>query len=254
MNKTTKRFFSIVFVGALLISIGTPFAFAKSGGGTGGGTGGGGGNGTGSNSDIALTIVSSSIKSGDTNVLLNPTIDLQFNKNVVNIAVKSNNSKCFHLVDGNEKPVSIKIIFPDDQLRQDYREHIFITPEQGLSPNSKYTLYIDKTLQAKNTKPMEDAKIIVFTTGEDITSAVNSSLKDLGDNVEVITNKLSLAPGTQLNGSAVSSAASKAPFSFLTSNNIAALIIGGILIVVVIYIIILLAFKRKREGDHSDQP
>ena len=222
------------------MTAGTSFVFAQGGSGTGGGAG----NGTGSNADIALTIVSSSIKSGDTNVPLNPTVDLQFNKNVVNVAVKSNNSKCFHLVDSKESPVTIKIIFPDDQLRQDYREHIFITPEQRLAPDSKYTLYIDQTLQAKNTKPMDDTKRIVFTTGKDITTAVNPSLKDLGDNVEVITNKLPLA--AQLNESAVSSAGSKALSESLNSNNLSAWIIGVILAVIVIYVILLFAAKRKR--------
>lgn len=235
----------------LLITISAPLAFAGNGGGNGGGTGNGAGNGTGGNDDIALTLVSSSIKDGDNNVPLNPTIDLQFNKNVVNLAVKDNNSKCFHLVDNAGKSVTIKIIFPDDQLRSDYKEQIFITPDQNLAPNSKYTLYIDNTLQAKNTKSIDNAYMIAFTTGSAVTTDVNASLKDLADDVQIYTNTLPTAAGSYLKEGTTSSTG-KSAISSINNNTLSLIIIGAVIAVILIFFVILLLVRKKSKSDPSN--
>ncbi|HEX2937292.1 MAG TPA: Ig-like domain-containing protein [Ruminiclostridium sp.] len=240
--KTTKQVITAFLISLLLIAFGAFPVFAAGGGGTGGGTA--------SNADIALILSSSSVKNGDSNVLLNPTIDLHFNKNVVNISVKSNNSKCFHLVDNKGNSVSIKIIFPDDQLRQDYREHIFITPAQNLAPNAKYSLYIDKTLQAKNATSIDNAHVVAFTTGQTATTVTNPSLKDLDSDVEVYTNKLPLTGGPVLTSSAVSSKASSQPLS----NNSLSIIIISILAAAVVVFTILLLVRKKVKGNHSNHP
>lgn len=251
--KTIKRVITAFSISLLLIASCALPAFAAGGGGTGGGTGGGKGNGTGggtaSNANIALTLSSSSVKSGDVNVFLNPTIDLHFNKNVVNISVKSNNIKCFHLVDAKGNSITIKIIFPDDQLRQDYREHIFITPEKNLAPDSKYSLYIDKNLQAKNAETLDSAHVVSFTTGKTATKLTDPSLKDLGSDVEIVTNKLPLSAGPAvITSSAVSSQASTPP----VTNKSLSMIIIAILAGAVVLFTVLFLIRKYFNNHHSD--
>ena len=78
----------------VLFTASAGIVFAEDGDGTGGGNGDGSGNGK--NRNIPLTLVSSSVKDGDTGVPLDPVIQLDFNKNVSNITVLANNKKCFH--------------------------------------------------------------------------------------------------------------------------------------------------------------
>lgn len=248
MNKGVKRIAAAFFASLFLVIFITPSAFAENGDGTGGGSG----NGTGGKSDIALTVVSSSIKNNEKNVPLNPTIDLQFNKNVVNLTVKSDNSKCFHLVDSKGNGVTIKIIFPDDQLRKEYREHIFIVPSQNLAPDSKYTLYIDKTLQAKNAKSLDNTNMIAFTTGTKVIAVPNPSLKKLADDVEVFTNKLPLTANSYVKKSSASPAANKTTAQPINNNNLSIIIIVTIIAIIAIFFVILLFAKMKSSHKHSD--
>lgn len=244
MKKRIKPIVAAIFICSSLITFAAP-ALAGNGDGTGGGTG----NGTGGNADIALTLISSSIKNGDADVPLNPVVDLQFNKNVVNLTIKSGNSKCFHLADSRGDVVTIKVIFPDDQLRKEFREHIFITPVENLALNTKYTLYIDKTLQAKNSKTFDNTQTITFTTGTKSTTAVNASLKSLGDDIEVFTNKLPI-PDSGLNKGSSATASGKPSFSF-NNASLSVIIIGFILTVVVVFFGILLFIKKKNNNNNS---
>lgn len=239
-----KRVMAAFSISVLLITIAT-HAFAENGNGTGGGMG----NGTGGNSDIALTLLSSSVKSGDVNVLLNPTIDLRFNKNVVNLSVKSNNSKCFHLIDSKGNSVEIKIIFPDDQLRQDFKEHIFISPVQNLAPDSKYSLYIDRTLQAKNEQSIDSTHMIAFTTGQTTTTVADPSLKDLASDTFVYTNKLPLKEESVLKKS---SAASSKASSHAINNSSFSIIIISVLAAAIVLFTILFLVRKKGGGDNSN--
>lgn len=238
MNKKIRLVITAFLASLLLIAAGAYLAFAESGSGT--------GNGTGEKSDIALTVTSSSIKNGGTNVPLNPTIDIKFNKNVVNMTVKDSNSKCFHLVDSGDNSVAIKIIFPDDQLKREYREHIFISPVQNLAPNSKYTLYIDKTLQAKNAKYIDNAHMIAFTTGKAATAAANASLKDLADDIEVYTNKLPIAAESYLKEGTASSALDKTASQAINNKNISVIIIAVLASAVIFFTILLFAGRKKK--------
>lgn len=242
MNKGIKRTITVLFASLFISVFGILPVCAGSGGGTGSGTGG--------NGDVALTVVSSSIKDGDSNVPLNPTIDLQFNKNVVNLTVKENNSRCFHLISSEGNSVKIKIIFPDDQLKSNYKEHIFIVPEQNLAPNSKYTLTVDKTLQSKSANALGNPYSITFTTGTAAATSDNASLKDLADDVQVFTNALPLTADSNLTGSTSGATASKTPFSSIDNNRLSWIIIGTIVAVIVIFVVILLISKRNR---HSNQ-
>lgn len=154
-------------------------AFAANGDGDGNGNG----NGQGLNRNIPLTLESASIEDGQTNVAVNETIQLNFNKNICNIVVLSNNKMCFHLTDPSGAAIPIKLVFPDDQVQQDYKRQAFITPVDDLESNTEYRISVDSTLTAKNGTCIDQAHTITFTTGTHHRDKDNAILKELGDYV-----------------------------------------------------------------------
>lgn len=161
-----------MFLCLLLLLTAVP-AFAEGGDGTGGGSG--------KNRDIPLTLESASIADGATGVAINETIQLNFNKNICNVTVLSNNKKCFHLTDANGEAVPIKLIFPDNQVQKDYRREVFIQPAEELKKNASYKVSVDSTLKAKNGTTIDNAYVFTFTTGSSRTDRENKILKKLGN-------------------------------------------------------------------------
>ncbi len=194
MNLSIKKKWLCYAVILLLAVVFVPFAHAVSTSvdniGNGMESGPGNGTGQGQNAGIALTLVSSSVADGDTNVPLDPVIQLNFNKNVINIAVLDNNSKCFHLIDESGVPVPIDLIFPDDQMQSTFKRNVFIIPKENLQTNSKYELVVDSILRAKNGTDIDNAHTITFTTGAAATGGQNEALLELGDNIIEYTNAL----------------------------------------------------------------
>lgn len=189
--KKTWLGYAVIF---LLAVVFVPFAHAASTSidniGNGADSGPGNGTGQGKNADIALTLVSSSVADGDTNVPIDPVIQLNFNKNVVNIAVLENNSNCFHLIDESDAPVPINLIFPDDQMQSTCKRNVFIIPRENLQTNSQYELVVDSILRAKNGTSIDNAHIITFKTGAEATGGQNEVLLKLGDDIIEYTNAL----------------------------------------------------------------
>lgn len=167
----------LAFLCLLLILSSAGPSFAENGDGTGPGDG----SGNGENKDITLTLESASVRDGETGVAINETIQLNFNKNICNVLVLSNNKKCFHLTDASGEAVPIKLIFPDDQVQQDYKRQAFLIPREDLSKNTEYRVAVDNTLMAKNGTFIDNAHTITFTTGDSRTKEENSALKKLGD-------------------------------------------------------------------------
>jgi len=194
MNQSLKKTWLCYAVILLMAAVFVPFAYAvtTSIDNTGNGAVSGPGNGTGqgTNAGIALTLVSSSVADGAANVPLDPVIQLNFNKNVVNISVLDNNAQCFHLIDQSGAPVPIKLIFPDDQMQTTYKRNVFILPEANLQKNSQYELVVDSILRAKNGTGIDNAHTITFTTGAAATGEQNEILLKLGDNIIEYTNAL----------------------------------------------------------------
>lgn len=180
--KYNKRIISILFIltcALFMFFSSTLTAMATSGDGSGDGTG----HGQGLNRNIPLTLESASIKDGETDVAVNETIQLNFNKNICNIIVLSNNKMCFHLTDPSGAAIPIKLVFPDDQVQQDYKRQAFITPVDNLASNTEYRISVDSTLTAKNGTCIDQAHTITFTTGTKHSDEENPILKELGDYV-----------------------------------------------------------------------
>lgn len=156
----------------------------------------------------SFTLETCSIKNLDSNIPLDPIIELDYNKNVVNISVTQNNIGCFHLVDENRESIPIELIFPDDQLQQDVKRNIFIRPKADLDPETTYTLIIDDSLMAKNGSYIDKAYKYVFTTGISRAQESNTLLDSLGDNIVIYTSNL---PASEASSSASDSDAGVSP-------------------------------------------
>lgn len=134
---------------------------------------------------MPFTLVDCSIDRGEIDVATNVLIQLDFEKNVVNISVLENNRSCFHLVDAEGKSVAIQVIFPDDQLQKEAKRTIFIQPVEPLSELSAYVLSVDNNLLAKNGTHIDQAYQVDFTTGTAQAAQENEVFDSLGDNIIV---------------------------------------------------------------------
>ncbi len=170
-----KRHSYILLIALLVFTLVPATAFAEGGDGN--------GQGLGLNRDVALTLEKSSIAANAANVPLNPTIQLDFNKNICNVTELANNKKCFHLTDADGNAVAIKLVFPDNQVQQDYKQEAFLIPLEDLEPDTSYQVAVDSTLQAKNGTTIDNAHTFTFTTGSKRTKQENPVLKKLGENI-----------------------------------------------------------------------
>lgn len=137
----------------------------------------GNGDGTGGNSNDPLSLISSSIKDGATGVPLKPEITLVFSKNIVNMAVKDNNLKCFSMKNENGTIVPIDVIFADDQVDFADRDNAVITPKTNLTQGTNYTIVVSSQLESKSgTRVGGNGITISFTTeGTKPVSSTSSS-------------------------------------------------------------------------------
>lgn len=85
-----------------------------------------------------------------TNIPLNPSFKLQFDKNVVNSLFWENNSKCFSMKSDKNENVPIKVSKIDDTVDFSQRQYIFVTPVNPLQPGTSYHIIVSPNLQAKN--------------------------------------------------------------------------------------------------------
>ena len=229
-----------IIIAVLLATLIPTVAFADGGDGSGDGDG----KGLGENKDIVLTLENSSVSDNASNVAINETIQLDFNKNICNITVLANNKMCFHLTDGNGDAVPIKLIFPDDQVQQDYKRQVFIIPQQDLESNSRYRIAVDNTLTAKNGTLIDNAHTITFTTGSNRTNAENKALKKLGENIvtyETAYSETGDSVPVNKNGLDENSGKSEHNTAFIAK---AATI--AIILIIVIFTSILIFFRRKK--------
>ncbi|WP_027400398.1 Ig-like domain-containing protein [Anaerovorax odorimutans] len=143
---------------------------------------GGNGDGSGGGRDIPVGIASSNITDGQVDVPIDTQINLEFNKNVINISVAENNKSCFTLVDNNDKNIGITVVMGDDQIDPSIRRLITVIPD-GLEAETKYTLTISKNFTAKNGVSLKEPIILSFTT-EGKKEAVQST------NIAVASNNL----------------------------------------------------------------
>ena len=106
--------------------------------------------GSGQNQEEGLVIVNCNVKNGQNDVPVDGNIDLEFNKNVVNMTVAENNKKCFSLLDQNGMSIPIQVIMGDDQVDATIKRLITVDPTENLAFGESYSLIISKDFTAKN--------------------------------------------------------------------------------------------------------
>ena len=129
------------------------------------------GDGSGGGSTVLLGLASSTPANGQTGVELQPLLKLTFNKNVINLAIRDANKKCFTLVTSAGSVVPIEVIMADDQLYPEEKRNISIKPLQALQPGTAYTLKISPELTAKNGTSLGHVVTLNFVTEGTATAA-----------------------------------------------------------------------------------
>ena len=146
---------SIIFIVTVLLMILLMTGTAWAEGGNGDGSGGG--------SDKPLLLDYSSLPNGSTDVATDVSITLTFTKNVVNMAVRDNNSGCFSLTSADGASIPVSVIMGDDQVDPDIKRIITVEAD-GLSPATTYTLTISGALTSKSGVSLGDPVYLSFTT------------------------------------------------------------------------------------------
>lgn len=129
--------------------------------------------------DEPLTLRSSTVVDGDTDLSVRPVIELQFSKKIADILILEHNKDCFHLQDASGAVVPLTVLFPDTQLQSRYVYQVFLMPEQDLAPGAAYTLTVDDQLIDKKENTLDRAYTIGFTTATDETFATAKENEDL---------------------------------------------------------------------------
>lgn len=156
----TKKYYiivSLICIFSLLLFVGTGLA-------AGGGGGSGSGSGSGDSEGAPLSLVSSTPAAGAKNVAVDSQIKLTFSKNVVNMAVKDNNLKCFSLLDAKGQAVAIDVKMADDQIEADKKNDVILIPRQTLNGGEQYSVVVSKDLTAKNGTKMDKETKVTFST------------------------------------------------------------------------------------------
>lgn len=152
-----------------------------------------------------ISLTSSTVVDGDTNLSVHPVIELEFSGKVDDITIVQQNKDCFHLQDAAGNVLTLQVLFPDVQLQTRFVKHVFLVPAQELAPGASYTLTIDKTLCDKKFHPLDQSYRMTFTTGTDevyARGAENEDLLSLGE--DVLTYETALAPSAAADAAPVS--------------------------------------------------
>lgn len=131
-----------------------------------------------------ISLDSASIKDGDTDIQVDPTIEFEFSGNIAEINLLESNKNLVHLVDENGDSLEISVIFPDTQTQRDFKKQMFVKPTSNLEEGKTYILVIDKGFSSKSSS-LEAPIVISFTTaeGEPDVTFISEKLEALKDNV-----------------------------------------------------------------------
>lgn len=166
--------------------------------------------------DEPLTLQSSSVVDGDTDLSVRPVLELQFSKKIADILILEHNKDCFHLQDASGAVVPLTVLFPDTQLQSRYVYQVFLMPDQDLQPGAAYTLTVDDQLIDKKENTLDRAYTIGFTTATDETFAKakeNEDLMALEGNLLEYQTALPPAAGSAADASPTDSADASQPAS-----------------------------------------
>lgn len=120
--------------------------------------------GTGGNKDEPLSLVTSSITNGETNISIKPTIKLTFNKNIVNMSVSENNKTYFTIQKADGQTIPIDVVLADDQIEFEKRNDAVLIAKADLENGTNYSIVISPLLKSKSGISLGNEIRISFTT------------------------------------------------------------------------------------------
>lgn len=133
------------------------------------------GEGGGQNQDEALTLITCSIQNDQKDVPVNSVIQLQFSKNVVNMAVAESNKKAIMLTDHEGDVVPVQVQMGDDQVDPTIKRLIKVAPESMLKQGETYILTIQNGFMSKSGTTLKEPINIRFETEAAKTKVENNS-------------------------------------------------------------------------------
>ncbi|WP_461204690.1 Ig-like domain-containing domain [Clostridium sp. DL1XJH146] len=108
----------------------------------------------------ALGLEASSIKNEEEVSLDTKEITLEFSNNVINMAVKDDNMKCFDIVDGAGNSIDFEVVMGDDQIEPEKKRIITLELQEELKAGESYKVIISSEVTAKNGNALgEDVEI-----------------------------------------------------------------------------------------------
>ncbi|MBT3319735.1 MAG: hypothetical protein HN948_07535 [Clostridia bacterium] len=119
--------------------------------------------------DNAVALEASSVADGQSDVLVDVVIVLEFSNNVVNAAVAQNNASSIALRSGGQG-VPVYIEMADDQIEPEMKRTIIVRPAEILEEGASYKLIISGALSGKNGNTLGQDITISFTTAQSETS------------------------------------------------------------------------------------
>lgn len=122
------------------------------------------GDGSGGGKGEPLALLRSEPADGAVGVTLPVTIRLYFNKNVINLAVRDNNQKCFALYAADGTKIPITVGMADDQIEPEKKREVALYPLVDLKPGTQYIAVVGSGLTAKSGVVLGKDVSIRFTT------------------------------------------------------------------------------------------
>jgi len=90
-------------------------------------------------------------------------IEFTFSKNVVNMVVSDNNSKCFEVIDkedGSEVPLEVEMA--DDQIEREKRNNINLIIKDGIESLKTYQVIVSPELESKSGEKLGEELVLEF--------------------------------------------------------------------------------------------
>lgn len=114
--------------------------------------------------DKKLSLDSSTIEDGATEVSLTPEINLVFTNNVINNSVREANMSAISMTDSKDNIIEISVVMADDQVNPEEKRNVKVAIKNELSPSSEYVLHIDGSFSGKNGSALGEEVKISFAT------------------------------------------------------------------------------------------
>ena len=111
-----------------------------------------------------LTLVTSSVEDGATEVSVDSVFELEFSNNVINMKVKEKNMTLIKLINRSGDEIPVEIIMADDQVSPELKRIVKVEPVSLLENGESYKLVVMPGFSSKNGSEIQEDVVISFDT------------------------------------------------------------------------------------------